>query len=92
MNEYTWIHIAVGIDMKISFAACNASADIFSIILEIHGKQRLGRTVFTDLFVHAGSLLRCRKQFNACIISDRHIMEEPYEICPFIDHQVIEFL
>ena len=61
MDEYTGLHIAVWIDMAVVSAACDTSAHIFSIVLEIEGKDRfsaLHGTDFTNTVIHIFSLVR----------------------------------
>ena len=91
MDEYTRIHIPVGIDVQITLSAGNAAADKFRIILEVHCKQRFGFTVSADPLIHTFPLLRCRKKLNARIVSNRHVMEEPDKERTFTDHKIVEF-
>ena len=60
MDEYTGLHIAVWIDMAVVSAACDTSAHIFSIVLEIevfrpswHGFHEYG-----DTYILSGPDLR----------------------------------
>ena len=92
MDKYTWIDITICIDMQITTAACNTSSHKLCIILEIHGKQRLCCTVFTDTLIGFSSLCRSRKQLRCCIISNRHIMEIPDKVRSKIDQAVVKCL
>ena len=39
MNEYTWLHVTLRVDMAVVSSSCNTSAYELTIILEIHNKD-----------------------------------------------------
>ena len=92
MDKYTWIDITICIDMEIAASTCNTSSHKLCIILEIHGKQRLCCTVFTDALIGFSSLFRCGEQLRCSIISNRHIMEIPDKVRSKIDQTVVKRL
>ncbi len=79
VDEYARFHITLRVDVKISSASRDTSADILCVVLEVHGEDRLRPTEVTDPVVHLFTLLRRREQFCNCAVSYRHIMEEPDE-------------
>ena len=92
MNKYTRIHITICIDMQITSSTSDTSANILRIILEIHAEDCLCRTILSDLVIHLFTLLRIRHQLYHCIITCRHVMEEPYKQSTTVDHMVKIFL
>ena len=92
MDKYARIHITVCIDMEITSSTCNTSAYIFCVILEIHAENRLGLTEFTDLMIHFLTLLWIWHQLYYCIVSCRHIMEEPYKQSSTVNNFIKIFL
>ena len=75
--------------MEVISSACDTAAHKFTVILEIHGKQSFSRrhiTDFTDTGTHVNSLLRCRKQINRRIVSDRHIVKIQRITAAFFNH------
>ena len=79
MDKDAWIDITVCVDVQVSAAGCYASADIPSVILEVHHEQRVIVTEVIDASVYLFSLLRIRKQGDIRVISDRHVVEVPDE-------------
>ena len=80
MDEYAGVYITVCVDVEIIVSAGNASADIFCIVLEVHGKEGLLRAIFADTPVDKFSLFRCGKEFGSRIIAYGHIVEIPDKV------------
>ena len=90
VDKHAGIHIAIGIDVQVSAATGNAATHIFSIILKIHGKQRLCPAIVADSVIDFRPLLRCWQQLWRGIIAYRHIVEIPDKICALFDQAVIK--
>ena len=88
MNEYARIHVSVCIDMEVTTATCDTSAYILCIVLEVHSEERFCGTESADAVVHFDSLLRCGEEICCCIISNRHIVEEPCKISSALDQMI----
>ena len=61
MNEYTWLYIAVGIDVEVTLNARFSAVYKFAVVLEVDGKQlfaALNTKDFTNFMIHVLSLLR----------------------------------
>ena len=92
VHEGAGLNIAARVDMDIALAASNASADVFAVIPEIHGEQRLGFSEVPDLVVHILALIGGGHQLRHRVLSDGHIGEEPAKFCAPVDHGVDIFL
>ena len=92
VDEHARLHVAFCIDVQISPAACDTSAYILSVVLEIHPEDRLCPAELTDTVIHLLPLFRSREQFCHSAMSYRHIVEIPHKQCSALDHHVIERL
>ena len=75
--------------MEVVSSACDTSADIFTVILEIHWEETditLWRTDLTDTFDHVFTLFHCRHQVKNCIVAHWHIMEIESKTGTFISN------
>src|SRR5574344_308376 len=95
MNKYARFNIAVCIDMTVVAAACNASADILSVVLEIHDENlfRTCRTAYlADAPDHIFALFDRRNKAYICTGAHRHIIEIPAVAAAVLYEQVKEFV
>ena len=95
VDEDTRFHIAVGVDMAVTFAACHAAVHKFTVVLEVDGEQFLAAldpADISDLVIHVFSLFRTQEQIGAGVVADRHIMEEPCEDTTLVDQHIQEFI
>lgn len=78
------------LNVEVVTSACNTSADIFAVILEIHWEKSditLWRTDLTDTFDHVFTLFHCRHQVKNCIVAHWHVVEIESKTCSFFgDH------
>ena len=79
VDEHTGIDVAVRVDVQVAAAACDASANVFAVVLEVHGEDRLGRADFADAVVHVLALLRAGQQLRCGVVADGHVVEVPDE-------------
>ena len=90
MDKYTRFSITCGVNVEIVTSASDTSADIFTIVLEIHWEETditLWRTDFTDTLDHVFTLLHCRHQIYNSIVAYWHIMEVESKTGTFLrDH------
>ena len=92
VHESAGLNIAARVDVDIALAAGNASSDIFTVIPEIHGEQRLGFAEVPNLVVHILALLGGGHQLRHRVLPDGHIGEKPAEFRAPVDHGVDVFL
>ena len=92
MNERAGLHIAVGVDMTVAASAGNAAAHSVAVVPEVHGEQGLGLAELVNLVVHELTLLRRGDQLRHSRRTNRHIGEQPCELCTHIDHGIKVFL
>ena len=90
VDKYARLHIALCIDVQVSSSSCNTSADVLSVVLEVHSEDRFRLTEMTDAAVHLFSLLRRREEICHSAVTYRHVMEVPYEQRAAFDHHIIE--
>ena len=90
VDEYTRFCITCIVNVEVVTSACNTSADIFAVILEIHWEKSditLWRTDLTDTFDHVFTLFHCRHQVKNCIVAHWHVVEIESKTCSFFgDH------
>lgn len=58
VDKRTGFHIAIGVNMEIVTASCDAAAYILAVILKINREDGLGGTVLPHFPVHELTLLR----------------------------------
>ena len=81
--------------MHVVSAACDAAADKFSVVLEIHCKDLFSTFFAADLaytVIHVLTLLFRRKQFYGSLISNRHVMEIPGVTAALVDNHIKELV
>lgn len=89
MDKRTGFHIAIGVNMEIVTASCDAAAYILAVILKINREDGLGGTVLPHFPVHELTLLRIGQQVGHCFVTHWHVVEEPGELGPTL-HQMID--
>ena len=77
VDENAGVHIAIGVDVHIAAAPGNAAAHKLSIVLEVHGEQRLAGTVVADTVIDRLPLLRRGQELGAGVVTDGHVVEVP---------------
>jgi hypothetical protein len=92
MDKSARLIIAGRIDMEIAAAARNAAADVFAVVPEIHGEQRLGFAELSDLMIHKFALFRGYKQVRDSFPAHGYIGEKPCKLAAPCDHLVDIFL
>ena len=92
VDEDTGVHIAVGVDMQIAPAAGDASAHVFRVVLEVHGKDALPGAHLPDPAVDLGPLLGLGHQLGSGVVAHGHVVEEPDKVRAQINDLVVELL
>ena len=90
MDKDAGVNIAVGIDMQVAPSACDASADIFAVVLEVHAEEGFGLAEVAELMIHILALLGRREKIGSGVVSDRHIVEVPDKVRAPVDHLIVE--
>ena len=80
VNECARFDVAGRIDMEIAASACDASADEFAVVPEVHGEQGLRPAEFPDLVIHEFALLRGNEQVGDGVLADGNIGKQPCEL------------
>ena len=88
MDERARLNIPVCVDMAVTPAPGNAASHIFSVIPEVHCKNRLRLPVFPNFVVHHLSLFRRRHQLRHGPFSHRHIGEKPGKFRSHFNHLI----
>lgn len=92
VDEHTGFHVARGVDVQVPAAAGDASANVLAIVLEIEGEQRLYLAHLADKLIHVGALLHGGHKFFGCAGAYGHVVEQPAEQGPLVDHPIKVFL
>ncbi len=90
--KYTGIHITVGVDMEVTASARDTPAHKFSVVLEVHGKERLALAQIPDTAIDSLTLLRLGHQLRHSVVAHGHIMEIPDEIRALFNQHIEVFL
>ena len=85
------LDVAVGVDVQIIPASGDAALDVFPVVPEVHGEQRLGVPEPANLVVHELPLLGGGHQIGGGPGAHRHVGEEPGEQRALGD-EVVEIL
>ena len=88
MDEGTWLHVAVGVDMAVGAPPCYTSSDIVAVIPEVDGEDRLRLSEGADLTVHVLALVGPGDKLRRGVHADRHVGEEPGELRTLLDEEV----
>ena len=64
VDEYTRLHIALGIDVQITASACDTSTYELSVVLEVHTEDRFLSAHLTDSVVHYFTLFGLQQQLR----------------------------
>ena len=88
MDERTGLYVAAGIDVAVRAPAGNAAADVFSVVPEVDGKERLRVAVLAYPVVHELALLGRDHQIRHRALADGHVGKEPDELRAHLYHGV----
>jgi len=91
MYEYARFNFIFMVNMKILCFSCNTSADIWRIILEVHGKYWVDISYVPCYFAVISSLLSSGHQFGSIISPYRHIEKCPSKESAFFCKICVEF-
>ena len=95
MDEYTGLHVAVGIDVTVLFASCHAAVYELAVVLEVNGKEFFAAfhvADLTDLVEHVLSLFRTQQELGGCVHSHRHVVEVPCKDTSFFYKHIQELV
>ena len=92
VDEHAGFHVASGVDVQVATAACNASAHVLAVVLEVEREQRLFLAHLANEVVHVLTLFGRGDELCCGAAAHRHKVEVPAEECALIDHPVDVFL
>ena len=93
VDEYARLCVAVGVDVEVVPASGNASADIFAVVLEVHGEERniaFCASYEADPLDHFLSLFHGGHQGRNGVVADGHVVEVESEAGALVSHKAEE--
>ena len=92
VDEHAGIDVAVRVNVEVSAAARDASADVLAVVLEVHREEALRGAVAADAVDNDLSLLGRRQELGRSVVAHGHVVEVPHEERAVILHHLVILL